>query len=65
MKAFIVALLLSPIQALIGGLWFMLAVGIVHAEWLPKLPTIGYWWAVLIVFLLAGVFEAPRLGGDK
>lgn len=37
---------------LFGGLWLMLAVGVVHHEWLPACPTIGFWWAVLLAALL-------------
>jgi hypothetical protein len=43
--------------AFIDGFWLMLAVGVAHAEWVPKLPTIGYWWAVLLVAMLRGVFS--------
>lgn len=42
---------------LFRGWMLMLAVGIIHAEWLPQLPTLGYWWAVVIVALLNGVFS--------
>lgn len=44
----------SSIKALLGGLLFMLAVGVMRGEWLPGLPTIGFWWAVLIAYLLRG-----------
>jgi hypothetical protein len=45
---------------LAAGLWalrawmFMLAVGVIHAEWLPRVPTLGYWWAGLVAWLLCG-----------
>jgi hypothetical protein len=42
---------------LLRGWMLMLAVGIIHAEWLPALPTLGYWWACMIVMLLNGVFS--------
>ena len=52
----------SPIQSmvhiLIGGLWFMLAVGVIHHEWIAQCPTIGYWWAVLLASLLRSAFAA-------
>lgn len=35
-----------------GGWIFMLLVGIVHNDWMPTVPTTGYWVSVLIVFLL-------------
>ena len=53
----LVSLLTSILGALIGGLCLMVAVGIAHAEWIPALPTIGYWWAVLLGALLRGVFS--------
>ena len=48
------------------GWMLMLAVGIAHAEWIPTLPTIGYWWAVLLVVLTRGLFTAvPKPKSDK
>lgn len=34
---------------------FMLAVGVVHGEWLPMMPTVGYWSSVLIVLMVTAV----------
>lgn len=39
-------------NSLFAGLWMMLAVGVVHHEWIVQCPTIGYWWAVLLAYLL-------------
>jgi hypothetical protein len=50
----------SALHALIGGWELMLAVGVAHAEWVPALPTIGYWWSVLLVYLLRGTFSVVR-----
>jgi len=47
----------AALMSLLDGLWLMLAVGIAHAEWIPALPTIGYWWSVLLVALLRGCFS--------
>jgi len=55
----------SAIGAFSGGWMLMLAVGIAHAHWLPALPTIGYWWAVLIVTLMRGVFSRTPVTKDK
>jgi hypothetical protein len=52
----IVLHLANGAMALIGGWLLMLAVGVVHAEWITDLPTVGYWWAVVIVWLLQGTF---------
>ena len=43
---------------LIRGFFLMIGVGVVHHEWLPQLPTVGYWTAFLVVALLAGVLSA-------
>lgn len=57
----IVAVLTSVIGAFLGGWFFMLGIGVLHAHWWSELPTIGYWWAVLTVALLRGVFSrTPR-----
>lgn len=53
-------ILYHVLMIFIGGFEFMLAVGIIHHEWLPQLPTIGYWWAVLIVGLLKGTFSHSK-----
>lgn len=45
-------LAVSALVSFLYGLFFMLAVGVIHAEWIHTLPTIGFWWAVLISFLL-------------
>lgn len=50
--AAVVSLFMAPIQ----GFAFMLAVGVVHHEWWPAVPTIGFWWAVLFVALIRSVF---------
>lgn len=34
------------------GWVFMLTVGVIHHEWIPQLPTLGYWWAFLIIALI-------------
>lgn len=50
----------ATLTALLGGFELMIAVGIVHAEWIRTLPTIGYWWAALLVALLRGTFSAAK-----
>lgn len=46
----------NAVMALVGGWMLMLAVGVAHAHWWPGIPTIGYAWAALIVWLLQGSF---------
>jgi hypothetical protein len=37
----------------IASAWaFMIAVGVAHAQWLPMMPTIGYWPSLAIMALL-------------
>lgn len=55
------------VASLIGGLvsyaltgWmFMLAVGVVHHEWISKCPTIGFFWACVLSSLLRGGLDIP------
>jgi uncharacterized membrane protein YiaA len=51
----LLGLVVSAAGSLAFGWVFMLLIGVVHAEWLPALPTIGYWLAVLITFLIRSV----------
>jgi len=52
--------IIDVITSLAGGFELMLAVGIIHAEWIPALPTVGYWWACLVVLLLRGTFSRTQ-----
>lgn len=63
LKDFIASTLGNAVGALLNGWMLMLAVGIVHKHWIPQMPTVGYWWAVLVVYLLRGVFS--RSPDDK
>jgi hypothetical protein len=54
----ITALIVKVGTDLLGGLYLMLAVGIAHAEWIRSLPTLGYWWAVLLVMLVGPAFAS-------
>lgn len=51
---FIGALIAGIIAALLGGWMFMLAVGIVHHEWIRACPTIGFNWSVALAALVRG-----------
>lgn len=53
------------IASLLNGWLLMLAVGVIHMHWIPALPTVGYWWAVLIVWLLAGTFSRQQMPKDS
>lgn len=60
------ALLTGFLLSLAAGWEFMLVVGVIHAEWIPQLPTIGYWWAVLIAWLLrTSLIRVPQSTSKK
>jgi hypothetical protein len=61
----ITSLLTSALAGLMGGWMPMLAVGVAHIHWIHALPTIGYWWAVLLVVLLRGVFSRTPKTDDR
>ena len=64
--AVLAALFLSAVFGLVAGWALMLAVGVIHHEWITSCPTIGYWWAVLLACLLRGaLYQLPSGGGDK
>ena len=52
-SAFVIAgiTLVAAFIALTGW-WFMITVGVVHGEWLPGMPTIGFWSACKISALI-------------
>lgn len=59
--AMILAEFALSVGTLLYGAWMlMLGVGVVHHEWLPQLPTIGYGNSVLLMFLVSGVANATR-----
>lgn len=51
-KRFFNHLFVTTIGFLVDSWTMMLLVGIVHAEWIPGLPTIGYLWAIPVTVLL-------------
>lgn len=52
LSEFVVALVMLYVEALLTGWFLMLAIGVVHHEWIRSCPTIGYWWAALLSGLL-------------
>lgn len=57
---------ISMLAAMVSGWLLMLAVGVAHHEWTPDLPTIGYWWAVLLAWLLrSATLTASSMDGDR
>ena len=48
----VVRLVVGMLLALTAGWAFMLAVGVVHHEWIRQCPTIGFWWSVILASLV-------------
>jgi len=68
LKWLVAAPIVLALGALFGGWMFMLTVGVIHGEWLPMMPTIGYWSAVKVSFMLSLMmglcFGASRSGSN-
>lgn len=47
----IAVIVVAFLASLMQGFMFMIGVGVVHHEWMPTIPTVGYWWSVIIVML--------------
>lgn len=59
-ERFWAGVLVRLIFAPIDGWLFMLAVGIVHDHWWPAVPTIGFWWALMLAVLFNAIFAGTR-----
>lgn len=55
------------VESLLTGWFLMLAVGVIHHEWIRACPTIGYWWAALLSGLLrSGLgLRGTQKGSDR
>lgn len=49
----------------LDGWLFMVAVGVIHAEWWPAVPTIGYWWSTLLMAFFVAIFGKAGTGKAK
>lgn len=49
----------------IAGWMLMLAVGVARAEWIRQLPTLGFWWALLLVVLARPLFGGYARANKK
>jgi hypothetical protein len=54
--AFLVGIIVGLPVALLRGFGLMLAVGIVHADLFPNVPTLGYWISVGLAWAIAVAF---------
>jgi hypothetical protein len=59
LSAILLAMAISALVSFLYGLILMLTVMVVHDHWLPSVPTIGYWVAVLVAFTVRTLFVAP------
>jgi hypothetical protein len=65
--AMVVVLGCVLVGMLAGGWLLMLFIGVVHGEWLPNMPTIGYWSAVKVsamLSLMVGIAVSVMRGSD-
>jgi polyferredoxin len=61
---FLGVLVLVVLYALANGFYLMIAVELIHEHWMPQVPGLGYWWAVLIAFTLRAAL-APNTSSKK
>ncbi len=55
---FLIPFAVAIVWAFFGGWLFMITVGVIHAEWLTMMPTVGYGSSLLIFALIATLFTA-------
>jgi hypothetical protein len=58
----ITSLITSVLTIFLKGWLFMLAVGIAHEHWVHRLPTIGFWWSVLLMAVLPSFGSSSTKG---
>lgn len=61
---FVALFIIDALLTALAGWLFMLAVGVVHHEWIPQCPTIGFTWSVVLVALLRGAFRISSPSDD-
>lgn len=59
-KGCVSSLVTALLVDLLQGWLLMLAIGIAHDHWWPAIPTIGYWWAFLIVLVTPSLFSTAK-----
>lgn len=52
-------LIVGALLALVSGAVLMFAVAAIHSHWIPAVPLIGYWTAVLVAFAVNVFFVRP------
>jgi hypothetical protein len=61
--ALLAGVALSALTSFLYGFILMLTVEVVHDHWLPSVPTIGYWVAVLVAFTVSALFKSVNTPG--
>jgi hypothetical protein len=60
MKTILNPILAFAVWSLVTGWALMITVGVIHGEWLPMLPTIGYFPATLVAIWLGILSDMLR-----
>ena len=56
LAAFLMGAAVAAVSSFLSGFILMLTVQVVHDHWLPVVPMIGYWVAVLVAFTVRALF---------
>lgn len=59
--AFLLALAWAALVSFLYGFILMITIMVVHDHWLPSVPTIGYWVAVLVAFAVRSLFTDTKV----
>lgn len=49
----ILVLIVTPIR----GLFLMLGLGVLHRDWTPQVPALGFWASMLVALMITGVIR--------
>lgn len=55
----------QALTVLTSGWFFMLGVGVARHEWLPTLPTVGYWISIVLAALARGTLVLGLMPGSR
>jgi len=64
-RGFVATAGVAIVSVFFNAYMLMLLVGLVHAQWLPVVPTIGYWTATGLVALATGIWGMPGKGKES
>lgn len=52
-SAVILLLMVTPLR----GLFLMLGLGVLHNDWTPEVPALGFWGSILVALMITGVIR--------